>query len=217
MTTRVLVVEDHRVLADGLALLLGRQEDMEVVGMAAGVAEAVRLAAAERPDVVLMDYHLPDGTGAEATRRVLDAVAGAAVLMLTAETDDAVLHACIDAGACGYLLKSQAADQVVDAVRRAAAGETVLPAGMLARALQYAKTQRRRQARSAEVAGLLTAREREVLALLGSGLDNRTISERLGIGYATVRTHVQALIEKLGARSRLEAVARAAEAGLLER
>jgi DNA-binding NarL/FixJ family response regulator len=215
--TGVLIVEDHRVLADGLELMLGREEDIEVVGIATNAAEGIRLAMQHRPGVVLMDYHLPDASGAEATRKILERVRGTSVVMLTAETGDEALVECIAAGASGYLPKVLASGQIVDAVRRAAAGEAVLPAGMLARAVEHTRRSSDRRAHAVRLAGQLTPRERDVLALLGKGLDNREISERLGIGYSTVRTHVQGLIEKLGARSRLEAVAKASEAGLLER
>ena len=215
--TGVLIVEDHRVLADGLELMLGREEDIEVVGIATTAADAIRLATQHKPSVVLMDHHLPDAKGSEAARRILERVRGVNVVMLTADTSDETLVECIAAGASGYLPKVLASAQIVDAVRRAAAGEAVLPAGMLARAVEHTRRSSDKRARSAQLAGQLTPRERDVLTLLGKGLDNREISERLGIGYSTVRTHVQGLIEKLGARSRLEAVAKASEAGLLER
>ncbi len=215
--TGVLIVEDHQVLADGLELMLGREEDIAVLGVATTAAEAVVLAVQHRPGVVLLDYHLPDAKGAEAARRILESVPNTNVVMLTAETGDDALVECIAAGASGYLPKVLASAQIVDAVRRAASGEAVLPAGMLARAVEHTKRTSGKRARAAELAEQITPRERDVLALLGKGLDNRAISERLGIGYSTVRTHVQGLIEKLGARSRLEAVAKASEAGLLER
>lgn len=213
--TTVLIVDDHQVLAEGLQLVLGREDDIEVVGIGATAAEGVRLAAEHRPAVVLMDYHLPDGKGADAARRILEKVRGTSVVMLTAETGDAALVECIAAGAAGYLPKVLASGQIVAAVRRAAAGEAVLPAGMLARAVEHTRRTADKHMRSTELAASLTPREREVLGLLGKGLDNREISDRLGIGYSTVRTHIQGVIDKLGARSRLEAVAKASEAGLL--
>jgi DNA-binding NarL/FixJ family response regulator len=215
--TRILIVEDHRVLADGLELRLEREDDLEVVGVAQSVADGVRLAAEQTPDVVLMDYHLPDGTGADAARRILAARGGVAIVMLTAESSDLAIAAAIESGASGYLPKTLAADRVVDAVRRAAAGETVLPAGMLSRALAAARGAAERRARAVEAAADLTPRELEVLRLLGEGLDNRALAERLGVAYSTVRTHVENVMGKLGARSRLEAVAKAAEQGLLDR
>jgi DNA-binding NarL/FixJ family response regulator len=215
--TSVLIVEDHRVMADGLELVLGREPDIAVVGIAATAADGVRMAKRHKPAVVLMDYHLPDMNGAEAARRIMEIARGTAVVMLTAESGDAALVECIEAGASGYLPKSLASAQVVDAVRRAATGEAVLPAGMLARALEHAKSDSDRRARAREIVGQLTPREHDVLRLLALGLDNHAIADRLGIAYSTVRTHVQGLIDKLGARSRLEAVAKASEAGLLER
>jgi len=204
------------VLADGLQLALQREDDIGEVDIAGTVAEAVRLATQYRPTVVLMDFHLPDGTGADAAQRILALVQSTAVVMLTAETGDEAIGLSIAAGATGYLPKSLAARHVVEAVRRAAAGEVVLPIGMLARALEHAKRASQRRVQALETGAQLTPREREVLMLLGQGLDNRVIAERLGVAYSTVRTHVQALIEKLGARSRLEAVAKASAAGLFD-
>src|SRR4029079_18848397 len=123
---RVLFVEDHQLLADALSSLLGREPDIEVVGIAGSVAEAKALSR-ERLDVVLMDYRLPDGTGAEATRAIKARWPGARVVMVTALTEDETVLESIQAGADGYLTKDRAADDVVDAVRAAFAGETLLP------------------------------------------------------------------------------------------
>lgn len=214
--TRVLIVEDHLILAEGLALALGRCDDLLVVGLAGSVAEAVALADQEVPHVVLMDYHLPDGTGAQAALAIRRRLPEAAIVMLTADASDEVLMAAVEAGACGFLLKSNAAAQVIEAVRRAADGEMLIPAATLARLIGRQREQARRQAERSRLLEKLTPRELEVLALMARGLDNRAIAHRLVLSYATVRGHVQNILSKLDAHSKLEAVARAVEYGLLD-
>ncbi len=213
---RALVVDDHQVVADGLALTLSHYSDIAVVGVATTVAEAVRMAVAHQPNVVLLDYFLPDGTGAMAAAQLHERVPGVAIVILTANGGDDALLAAVNAGACGFLLKTQAAIQVVDAVRRAAEGEMLIPAATLVGLLG-----RRRNSASANghegqhVA--LTSREQEILNLMAQGTSNRAISQRLVIEYSTVRSHVQKILDKIGAHSKLEAVARASELGLLNR
>jgi len=215
--TRVLIVEDHQILAEGLALALGRHDDLLVVGLAGTVAEAVAMADRERPDVVIMDYHLPDGTGAQAALAIRQHLPEAAIVILTADASDEVLTAAVEAGACGFLLKSNAAAQVIDAVRRAADGEMLIPAATLARLIGRQRERVRREAERSSLMEKLTPRELEVLGLMARGLDNRAIAQQLVLSYATVRGHVQNILSKLGAHSRLEAVARAVEYGLLDR
>jgi DNA-binding NarL/FixJ family response regulator len=212
---RVLVVDDHRMVADGLALTLSRDPDITVVGVGTTMAEGVRLALEQRPEVVLMDYFLPDGTGAAAAAQIREHVPEVAIVILTANGDDDALLAAVDSGACGFLLKTQAAIQVVEAVRRAAEGEMLIPAATLVGLIG-----RRRNTRPLDALvqrDALTTREHEILALMARGSSNRAIAEQLVIEYSTVRSHVQRIIDKLGAHSKLEAVARASEAGLLDR
>ena len=212
----VLIVEDHRVLAEGLALALRRYSDLRVVGLAATIAQAVALAQATQPRVVLLDYYLPDGTGAEAAAALRRHAPATAVVTLTADDSDDALFASVKAGACGYLLKTQALDEVVQAVRRAAEGEMLIPAarlaGLLVRERERAHVETERQ----RLLGALTPREREVLGLMAKGLDNRAIAEHLIVSVTTVRWHVQRILQKLDAHSKLEAVARAARLGLLD-
>jgi DNA-binding NarL/FixJ family response regulator len=215
---RVLIVEDHRVLAEGLQLALERHADLRVAGLASTVAEATRLAAEERPDVVLMDHHLADGTGVEAARAIRAQLPDVVVVMLTGDTSEEVLLAAVEAGACGFLLKSQAVmAEVADAVRRAAAGEMLIPANTLVALIARQGRRARQESERSRLLGLLTPREREVLGLMARGLDNRAIAAQLVVSFTTVRGHVQSILEKLGAHSKLEAVARASEYGLLER
>ncbi len=214
-TIRALVVDDHRLVADGLALTLGRHADITVVGIATSVAEAVDLASRHHPDVVLMDYYLPDGTGASAAAQMRECAPGIAIVILTANNDEDALLAAVNAGACGFLLKTQAAFQVVDTVRRAAEGEMLIPNASLAGLLARRRNSGLNNGSASDIA--LTMREREILNLMAQGTSNRAISERLVIEYSTVRSHVQRILDKVGAHSKLEAVARASEYGLLAR
>lgn len=208
---RVLIVDDHAVFADGLTALLSSEPDVAVAGIAHGVVEAGALAAKAQPDVVLMDYELLDGTGVEATAAVLSTCPAASVVMLTSFSDDAVLLAAIEAGCSGFVTKHRAGHEVVDAVRAAAAGEALISPALLARLLPRL---RREPVRAAST---LTAREIEVLDLLAEGLSNQAIADRLSVSHNTVRNHVQNLLTKLHAHSRLEAVATAVRQGLVER
>ncbi len=212
---RILLVEDHPIVAEGLQLALGRHDDLLVVGAARTVGEAKKLAAELAPSVVLLDYHLPDGSGAEAARLVRDAAPRAALVMLTADASDEAMLASIEAGVCGYLVKSEAVADIAVAVRRAASGEMLIPPATLVGLLGRRRQRADRAARRAVLSERLTPRETEVLQLMAQALDNRVIGERLGISVATVRVHVQNVIEKLDAHSRLEAVLRASELGLV--
>ena len=213
---RVMIVEDHQVLADGLELALGRSPDVEVVGSAGTVTDAVELAYQQQPDVILMDFHLPDGTGAEAATRIRAELPRVAVVVLSADTGDEAMLAAIQAGASGYLVKSEAVAKVVAAVRKAAEGEMLIPAATLAGLLARQHQRAHQQAERQRLLGQLTPREVEILKLMAEGLDNYDIADKLVIGYTTVRGHVQNVLEKLGAHSKLEAVARAGEYGLLD-
>ncbi len=207
---KVLVVEDYPIVAEGLCQLLSNQPGIEVVGCAANVKEAIRIAAETKPRVVLADYRLPDGTGADIALAIRRKHSRTAVVFLSAVDTVATLLAAVEAGAKGYLLKSQAATDVFDAVRRAAAGEMLIPASVIAELLPSKGEQ-------AILLSSLTAREREILRLMAEGLDNRSVAQRLGIRYGTVRSHVRNLIAKLNAHSRMEAVVRAAQLGLIRR
>jgi DNA-binding NarL/FixJ family response regulator len=202
---RVLFVEDHQLLADALAALLSREPDIEVVGVAGTVAAAKSMAR-ERLDVVLMDYRLPDGTGAEATRAIKARWPAARVVMVTALTDDETVLESIQAGADGYLTKDRAAEDVVTAVRAAHAGETLLPRKVIVEiARRVSAAQERRDEH--RIVEPLTPRELEVLRALTEGLSTPDICERLFIAPNTLRTHVQNIMGKLRVHSKLEAVA----------
>lgn len=212
---RLLVVEDQRLLVELLENTLARYDDLEVVAFARTVAEAQAIATETSPDVVLMDYHLPDGTGAQAAAYIRERSPRTAIVMLTAEAGEEAMLDAIQAGAVGYILKSEVVAHLVEGVRRAAAGEILLPPSVLASLLQRTRSRDVERHERERLLAALTPREREVLELLAQGLDSRAVAERLSLSYHTVRDHAQKVIEKLGARSRLEAVLRARDLGLL--
>jgi DNA-binding NarL/FixJ family response regulator len=201
---RVLLVDDHQLLTDSLARLLSAEPDMEVVGIGGSVAEAKQLA--QKPmDVVLMDYRLPDGTGAEATRAIKARWPSARVVMLTAVQDDETVLESIQAGADGYLTKDRAVDDVVATVRSARAGETLLPRSVILGIANRVAMARDRQAERPPIEAL-TARELQVLQSLAEGLATPAICENLSISRNTLRTHVQNIMMKMAVHSKLEAV-----------
>jgi DNA-binding NarL/FixJ family response regulator len=212
--TRVLLVEDHRVVAEGLWALLADYPDLTVIGWADSVTEAVPMAEQLSPHVALVDFRLPDGTGADAAAGIRAYDPTIAVVILSAERSDEALLAAVEAGACGYLLKSAGGDEIAQAIRAAAEGETLIPASQLAAVLARHREATRAYAQQAERLERLTPREREILTLMSQGLDNRALADRLSISYATVRTHVRSILDKVGARSQLEAAAKAVEWGL---
>ncbi len=211
---RVLLVEDHQLLADALSALLAREPDFEIVGVAGTVADA-KLLARERLDVVLMDYRLPDGTGVEATRAIKARWPGARVVMVTALTDDETVLESIQAGADGYMTKDQAADEVVAAVRAAYAGETLLPRSVIIEIARRVAAARER-GDERRVMEPLTPRELEILRALTEGMSTPEICAKLFIAPNTLRTHVQNIMGKLRVHSKLEAVAVALKYRLVE-
>lgn len=208
---RVVVVDDHAMLAQALSSVLGSEPDLRVVASAGTMADGCAAVRMHAPDVVLMDYELPDGDGAEATEIIKREVPGAHVVMVTSFTDEAVLIRAIEAGCSGFITKHRAVEEVAHAVRAAVAGEALISPSMLARLLP--KLGRTSKGLGAD----LTQREREVLQLLAEGLSNDAIATKLVLALHTVRNYVQNVIEKLGAHSKLEAVAIAAREGIVRR
>lgn len=211
---RVLLVDDHQLLTGALSRMLASETDIQVVGVAATVAEAKAIAR-ERLDVVLMDYRLPDGTGAEATRAIKARWPAARVVMLTALNDDETVLESIQAGADGYLTKDRAVEDVVNAVRAAHAGETLLPRSVIVGIAQRVAAARDRGTERRPI-DPLTPRELEVLKALTEGLSTPEICDRLFIAPNTLRTHVQNIMGKLRVHSKLEAVAFALRHRLVE-
>ena len=217
---RVLIAEDQALLRTTLAALLEAEPGMSVVGLAEDGARAVALAAELRPDVVLMDIQMPGLTGIEATRRICadPTLAATRVLILTMfEIDDYVLGA-LRAGACGFLLKDADPQSLVDAVRTVHEGQSLLSPQVLARLVarmpSTTSTGTSRSTWTGEVEAL-TPRQREVLLLIARGLSNSEIEVELGITRATCRSHITALLARLGARDRAQLVIAAYEAGLI--
>jgi non-specific serine/threonine protein kinase len=209
-TVSVLIVDRHRVVADGIQVLLDQHDDLQVVGIATNAGDALKLASETNPSVIVADYQLPDMTGAALAARLRQEQPAIHVLLLSSVVSSVLLQEAVRAGARGFLLKTQPAEQLVDAVRRAAAGEMLIPAGRLADFLAGSD-------KDAQLFDLLTGREREVLRQLAAGLDNRQIAKRMEIGYVTVRSHLRNLSSKLDAHSKVEILARAAELGLIAR
>lgn len=210
-----MVADDHRMMVQALLVALAREPDMEVVATASGVQETVDRARESRPDVLLVDYHLPDGTGADAVRQLPEP--RPRVVFLSADRSDEAMLAALEVGACGYIVKSEPLERLVAAVRRAHEGEILLHPGELVSLLARQRERAREQAARQQVSDSLTAREHEILRLMAQGMDNRAIAEALHLALATVRWYVQMLLEKLEVHSKLSAVARAAELGLVER
>lgn len=207
---RVLVVDDHAMFASSVAALLESEPDLEVVGTATDLATARRRLTADPVDVVLLDQRLPDGRGVDAILEFKRLSPATKVVMLTGTADDASLVAATEAGCAGFLEKSRSVQELVAAVRAAAAGEVLLSPDLLARLI--ARMQRKRQGVGAD----LTAREVEVLGLLAQGLSNAAIGKALFVSVNTVRNHVANILAKLGAHSKLEALSVAVREGLLE-
>jgi DNA-binding NarL/FixJ family response regulator len=194
---RVLLCDDHAVVREGLARLLDRTDGIEVVGSAADGAEAVATAVEVRPDVVLMDLAMPNVDGIAATRRIVAEAPGANVVILTSFGDNTRIHDALDAGALGYLLKDAEASEVVRAIRAASRGEAPLDPRVARAVLARGTT-------PAALSGM-TSREREVLALLGTGLPNKVIARRLGISEATVKAHLTRIFRQIGVTDRTRA------------
>ncbi|HEX9363929.1 MAG TPA: response regulator transcription factor [Candidatus Dormibacteraeota bacterium] len=207
--TRVLIVEDHQVVAEGLAALINDQKDMTVVGHAGSVADSVARTAELNPDLVLVDFRLTDGTGADAAAAIRQIRPDAKLIFLTREDSDATRFAALEAGASAFIHKSRAAQDVVDAIRTVAGGGTLFTPRTIA---QLLNTRREVEAQLER----LTMREKEVLRLMAEGTSSREIAGKLGISYTTVRTHIRSLGSKLGVHSKLEAIVKARELALVE-
>lgn len=212
----VLLVEDHRLMFEGLTAMLSEVPDINVAGVATTVADAVQKALVIKPDLVLMDYRLPDGDGVQAAERIRALLPDTAIVFLSADASEGAMMRAVEAGAAGYVSKAASAEELVASIRKAAAGEFLLEAATMARLLERRRQSQRVEIEQQRLADQLTPRERDVLRLLAKGLGNGEIADELRIGYGTVRSHVRGVLEKLGAHSRLEAVAEARKAGLIE-
>jgi two-component system, NarL family, nitrate/nitrite response regulator NarL len=213
---RVLIVQDHPLLASALATIMGDEAGIEVCGIARTGAEAAHMAAVEQATVVLMDFRLPDMSGPAAAGLILASRPGAAIVFHSAEDSEAALLDAIDVGATAYLMKAATADQILEAVRRAASGEVLIPSALFAKAIARQRKDALANHDRQKLVAEFTPRELEVLRLLAVGLDTAEMAERLGIASHTIEWHVRHIIEKLGAHSKLQAVIAAARRGLIE-
>jgi DNA-binding NarL/FixJ family response regulator len=205
---RLLIVDDHPVVRAGLVGMLSDEPGFEVVGEASDGAQAVRVAAATRPDVVLMDLRMPAVDGVQATAQITAASDAKVLILTTYESDDQIL-AAIEAGASGYLLKASPQAEIVAGIRSVADGQTALSPSVAARLVQ--------RMRAPAPEAVLTAREIDVLQLVARGNSNKQVAAVLGIGESTVKTHLLNVFEKLGVADRTRAVTLAMERGILPR
>jgi two-component system nitrate/nitrite response regulator NarL len=212
---RVLIVDDHLAVAESLQALLSRDPDFDVVEIATNGGDAQRIAADRNPNVVLMDQNLSGESGVVVASSLLSQHKGMTVVMLTGGMTQDELIAAVEVGVSGYLLKTTPVAQIVKAIRRAAAGEILLAPDELATLLRLGRARASERAERQRSQPQLTKREAEVLALMASAAEVERIAAELKISVNTARGYIQNVLEKLGAHSRLEAVVRATEMGLL--
>jgi DNA-binding NarL/FixJ family response regulator len=210
--TRVLLVDDHELVRQGIAAMLATASDIQIIGNARSGREALEVARKELPDIVLMDVRMPDMDGLEATRKIKEERPRTAVIMLTMHDNPTYLRDAVRAGAAGYLLKDVSKDELVDAVRQVATGGAFIESQMLKGMLSELKP----TGQAAPAAKNLTKREREILSLVAEGMSNREIAEKLVLSPETVKSHVAAILEKLNVSDRTQAAIYAVRNGLVE-
>jgi two-component system nitrate/nitrite response regulator NarL len=211
---KVLIVDDHTLFRSGICSLLSRQDGFEVVGEAGDGLEGVKRAQSLKPDVVLLDLHMPGTSGLEAVRLIADGAPGTHVVMLTVSEDAEDLMECLRAGAQGYLLKNIDTQYLLDSIRRAAEGEAVMSPQMTAKLMASVRKQPREAAVAVAEKDRLTPRERDTLALLAKGASNKEIARHLDLAESTVKIHVQNILKKLNLSSRVQAAVYAVEHGM---
>lgn len=209
---RIVVIDDHTLFRRGITALLSRVPGFEVVGEAADGFDGIRAVAAHRPDVVLLDLHMPGISGIDTMQAILKEVPGTHIVMLTVSEEAEDLMLALRAGALGYLLKNIESAFLVDSVRRAADGEAVMSPEMTAKLMREV-----RSGGTAAVQPALSPREREILAYLARGASNKEIARDLDVAESTVKIHVQHILRKLELTSRVQAAVWAVEHGLVAR
>jgi two-component system nitrate/nitrite response regulator NarL len=214
---RVLLVDDHTLFRSGIKALLQRQKGFEVVGEAGDGLEGVKRAKSLHPDVVLLDLHMPGLSGREAVQLITEGDNPPRVVILTVSEDAEDLVETLRAGAQGYLLKNIDADFLVDAIRRAAAGDAVMSSQMTAKLMASVRGTLRAAAPATPDHEKLTQREREILVLLSRGSSNKKIARTLDLAESTVKIHIQSILKKLGVVSRVQAAVYAVEHGLVQK
>lgn len=200
---RVFLLDDHEIVRRGLAELINMQNDMEVVGEAGTADEALRRIPAAQPDVAILDVRLPDGSGVEVCREIRSTIPSVNCLMLTSYSDDEALFNAILAGASGYVLKEIRGNDLTEAIRQVAAGNSLLDPSLTQKVLERL---RNGQKVDSELAGL-TEQERQILTLIGQGMTNRQIGENMHLAEKTIKNYVSGLLAKLGMERRTQAAA----------
>ena len=219
---RVMVVDDQPVFTEMLRVVLDMQPDIEVVGMAFTGEEGTRAALELHPDVLLVDYHMPGMSGLDVIQELKSAANSEpggpppiTVLVLTADTDEAIMAEAIAAGAAGYITKQQALNEVVQAVRTASEGEPVVPPFMIPRILSHFHRQQQKEQQAELLREKLSAREIQILEQLSRGQSNDDISEIFVLSPNTVRTHIHNVLKKMGVHSKLQATTLALQLGII--
>ena len=211
---RIVIVDDHNLFREGLAIILRQEPDIEVVGMVGTVQEAVEVVGRLKPDLVLMDFSLPDGTGADATRMIVQDNPACKVVFMTMSENEEDLLAAIRSGAVGYLMKNMTPSKLVTTLRSVQRGESALSRVMTLRLMEeLARTEAPRQT-GAPALGKLTQREKDVLVEIAAGKSNQEIALQLFISENTVKYHVHSILEKLNLKDRKEAAQFAREHGI---
>ena len=205
MKTRILIVDDHAVLREGMRNLLEQEKDFDVVGEAGDGEEAVRLGNELKPDVVIMDIVMPKLSGVEATKLIKQANPATAIFVLTAYSDIRYILGLLEAGACGYLLKSARSNEIARAIRAMRSGESVLDPVVTRKLLQRVVSPTTEAAES-RTGGLLTLRENEILKLAAKGMSNKDIANSLFVSLRTVKAHLTNIFNKMGVGSRTDAI-----------
>src|SRR3990172_3204647 len=205
MTTRVLIVDDHEVVREGLRTLLTRRDGMEGVGQAANVQEAIAEAAKMKPDVIVMDVRLPDGSGIEACREIREARPETKVIMLTSYADEEAVFASIIAGAAGYVLKQTRGAVLADAIAAAARGESLLDSVVTQKVLE--RVRKANERKENDPLDALTEQEHKILLLIAEGKTNKEIAQEVYLSDKTVKNYVSNILNKLNLRRRSEAAA----------
>jgi DNA-binding NarL/FixJ family response regulator len=211
---RIAIVDDHNLFREGLAAIIGQETDIEVVGLVGTVQEALGVVLTVKPDIVLMDFNLPDGTGAEATRMILKDYPTCKVVFMTMSDREEDLLAAIRSGAVGYLMKNMTPSKLVAALRSVQMGESALSRSMTLQVMKELSRTKEPESTGDPALGKLTQREKEILVELAAGKSNQEIASQLYISENTVKYHVHSILEKLNLRDRREAASFAKEHGV---
>jgi DNA-binding NarL/FixJ family response regulator len=211
---KIIIVDDHILFREGLAAIIRQEADIQVVGLVGSVKEAVEAVHRLKPDIVLMDFNLPDGTGAEATQMIIQDAPGCKIVFMTMSERDEDLLTAIRSGAVGYLLKNMTPSKLIDALRAVQQGEGALSRSMTLKVIKELSRTKATEPAGDPAMGKLTHREKDILVELASGKSNREISQTLYISENTVKYHVHSILEKLNLEDRKEAARFALEHGL---